>query len=752
MPFPLPARAARVRLTRALRPVLAVLLVALGLVIPATAAHANTPGGATRTTAVPLPVADLDSSFVASNAHMTTPRGTDGQSWNNVAWYSWVPAETVSVYMRATSLSPGGWDNTLEVWRSGSLVTQNDDSYGLDAALRVTLQAGVRYEIGLGGFSTYSRGTVNLTFSTRVPSAPRAVAAQAQDGAAALSWTAPSDTAGGVTSYTVSCGPVGDARSDCGSVRGTPPVTSMDVVGLRNGTEYEFVVTAENILGSSPASDAVTATPLAVTSTTVTIEPAEPTSGEPFALRVAVSGVTGGTVHLTFDGVAHTLRLGDDGTDVLTDIVRGVGSYAYAAEYAGTRGTAPSAASGDVVVAKRAQTVTVGALPEDLVYAGTPVELSATSSAGLPVTFAADGACVVRDGTMLHLVDVGTCTVTGRSAGDEETLAGEGVATAEVGKRSQSLVLAPLPPLVYGQDPVQLTAASSVGLPVALTGDGACTVENGLLTVTDVGGCTVTAAQPGDDHTAAAESVVGTEEVALRDQVVSIDAFDAPTLGAPTTGVTGSSEFDLPVTLAASGACAFDGDELVALAAGPCVVTADADGDRLTNPGSASRTVEIADVDTDVAAGIDASIGDRVAGAPVSAVGSGLQPGSTLTLTVRSTPQILGTVEVAADGTARIDAVLPRTLESGEHRLIADGNAFDGGAVQGVLRFGLGRDGTFVLLGDERAVTALPVVPVALAATGVSGALQALATLALLAIGLGVGLVLVRGRLERLSA
>ena len=75
-----------------------------------------------------------------------------------------------------------------------------------------------------------------------------------------LSWTAPADNGSSITDYTVTVSP---PHGNC-----TPVVTSCTVVGLNNGTEYTFTVTATNANGDGPASDPVTATPAAVPDTT----------------------------------------------------------------------------------------------------------------------------------------------------------------------------------------------------------------------------------------------------------------------------------------------------------------------------------------------------------------------------------------------------------------------------------------------------------------------------------------------------
>ncbi|WP_448630478.1 fibronectin type III domain-containing protein [Cellulomonas soli] len=458
---------------------LAVSVLALVSVAPLPAsATAATPGGADRGSAVPLPVPDLDSSFAATNEGVFTGAGSTGV-WNNITWFTYTPAQSVRVFIRATSISPSGWDNTLEVWTGGSLVTNNDDFYGLDASLTVNLQAGTTYQIGMGGYSGGSRGSATLTFATRVPSPPLAVQAAFGDASADVSWSAPADMAGGVTSYTVLCTPEGGAETECATLGGTPPQRSTHVTGLTNGVSYTFRVTASNVIGPSDPSEPVTSiVPKAASTTTLSTDPATPVSGQPYDVHVTVEadgGPATGTVDVTIGGVVHAGVVLVDGVATVTGRTDPVGTVTLAATYAGSSTIDGSSGSGSVTVARRPQTVTFDALPAGLAYEGTPVVLQASASSGLPVTFVASGACTVTDGS-LQLSGVGPCEVTASQAGDAQTEPAQATQTVDVARRGQVVTFGALPTLVYGQGALTLVASSSVGLPVTFSATGACTV------------------------------------------------------------------------------------------------------------------------------------------------------------------------------------------------------------------------------------------------------------------------------------
>ncbi|WP_149205427.1 fibronectin type III domain-containing protein [Actinotalea subterranea] len=710
--------------------------VALVLATPAIAS-ADTPGG-TPGAPVPLPIGDFDSSFTATNADVTSLPARPGQPyWNNVTWYSVTPSATTRVFIRATSISPSGWDNTLEVWAGSSLVVQNDDFYGLDAAVTVTLDAGTSYLIGLGGYHSGSKGSVTLTFASRVPSAPLDVAATQGDSHATVTWNAPSDLAGGVTSYRVLCTPAGGSESECGTVGGTPPATYATITGLTNGTDYTFRVEAANVLGyGAPSAPTTTTTPKAVPSVTVSTSPASPVSGQPFAVSVDVTAggsPAPGTVQITVDGVTTTGIALVDGHALVDGITHAAGTVPVGVAYSGTSAVAPGSASQTVTVAKRSQTITLAALPTGKVYASAPVAVSATSSEALPVTLAATGACSLA-GSSLSFTGVGTCTVTASQAGTSEVEAADATVAATVGQRPQTLTVAALPAMVYGQR-VTPAATSSVGLTVGLSASGACALDAGELVATGVGQCTLTATQPGTATTAAATAVTRTQTVGKRPQAVTLSDLPLMTFLSPVISVVASSEYGLPVTVSGEGACSVVDGELRAIGAGLCTVTATAAGDDVTEPGAAVVSGTVTGPPTDVVLQVKTPLGAKAAAAPVAATASGLQPGSELVLEVHSTPVVIGRAVVGPDGTATVTGTLP-VLEPGDHHLVAIGTGLDGQPVTTRTSFAVDTDGAITRIENRTLPGA------ALAATG--GEARTVVLLAVMWIALGSVLILVR--------
>lgn len=98
----------------------------------------------------------------------------------------------------------------------------------------------------------------------RVPDAPRALVADAENAEVALSWAAPASDGGrALLGYTIQRAQDDGPFVDLDDI-GTN--TSYVAAGLANGATYRFTVVARNVLGASPASEAAAAMPLATPS------------------------------------------------------------------------------------------------------------------------------------------------------------------------------------------------------------------------------------------------------------------------------------------------------------------------------------------------------------------------------------------------------------------------------------------------------------------------------------------------------
>jgi hypothetical protein len=92
---------------------------------------------------------------------------------------------------------------------------------------------------------------------------------------------------------------------------------------------------------------------------------------------------------------------------------------------------------------------------------------------------------------------------------------------------------------------------------------------------------------------------------------------------------------------------------------------------------------------------INTKPGVEVAGAPLVVSGSGLQPGSTVEVTVHSAPILLGNVTVGPDGSFHQVFAIPAGLPAGSHHLIVSGIGADGLPITRTTGFAVDVQGRF---------------------------------------------------------
>jgi hypothetical protein len=171
--------------------------------------------------------------------------------------------------------------------------------------------------------------------------------------------------------------------------------------------------------------------------------------------------------------------------------------------------TVPGKASNDSSpfdIVKGNQTITFSP-PAQIPYSSSPLELTATTSSGLPVSYSASGNCFVS-GSTLTATAVGACSVTASQAGDESYYPAPSVTrTISISKNNQMIAFDPLPNRKIGDPAFSVTATASSGLPVSFSATGVCTVADGIVSMNAVGACTITASQVGDAQYSPAANV-----------------------------------------------------------------------------------------------------------------------------------------------------------------------------------------------------------------------------------------------------
>ncbi|TKJ23404.1 hypothetical protein [Blastococcus sp. CCUG 61487] len=124
-------------------------------------------------------------------------------------------------------------------------------------------------------------------------------------------------------------------------------------------------------------------------------------------------------------------------------------------------------------------------------------------------------------------------------------------------------------------------------------------------------------------------------------------------------------------------------------------------------------------------------------GAKVRVTGQGYAPGSTVTVSVYSTPQVLTTIVAGPDGAFSVEVTVPAGLAAGAHTLVASGHDSNGALRHVTLPITVSAGGV-ATVGQVTAAQAT------LAATGADVAVPVIGGLA--ALGLGAGLIVVARR------
>ena len=287
-------------------------------------------------------------------------------------------------------------------------------------------------------FSSAPSTEASATTSIPVPGAPTGlIATDAGNSEIRLSWTAPAPTAGApVTDYKIYDG----TSSGAETLEGNSSTTVDTVPGLASGTTYYFEVTALNSAGESTRSTEAFAT---------TNRPAHVRASQIIRIgtlgrhvvgvqfTVVASASSGLPVSLLSDTpgvcVAAGLQVAttEPGTCTITASQGGNSHYLPAPDKLRSFRVKPS------VGRRRAQSIAFARPANEA--ARRPVQLSASASSGLTVSFRSDtpGVCSVSR-RQVTIIKPGTCTITATQGGNTHYLPAP--------EKTRSFQIAPVPP------------------------------------------------------------------------------------------------------------------------------------------------------------------------------------------------------------------------------------------------------------------------------------------------------------------
>jgi probable HAF family extracellular repeat protein len=296
-----------------------------------------------------------------------------------------------------------------------------------------------------------------------------------------------------------------------------------------------------NYLPATPVSSSFTVTKASQTITFV--DPPDQLYGAP-PIELSASASSDLPVTLTLISGPATLA-----GNIVT--ITGVGTVKITATQSGNANyyAAPSV-SQTFTVSKATQTISFGPIP-DQVYGVAPFALSATSTSGLPVTFAITSGPASISGNVVTITGVGTVKIKASQAGDANYKAATAVTQQFAVTAGQKITFAAPPNQIYPVAPFALSATASSGLPVTLTvTSGPATIAGNIITVTGAGTVTVTASQAGDGGYAPAVPVTQTFTVDQGNQTITFGPLPDVLKTSPPFTVSATNSSGLPVTFA----------------------------------------------------------------------------------------------------------------------------------------------------------------------------------------------------------
>ena len=209
---------------------------------------------------------------------------------------------------------------------------------------------------------------------------------------------------------------------------------------------------------------------------------------------------------------------------------------------------APEVASA-FTVNQQTQTITFPEIGDRTIDTG-PIELAATASSGLPITYTLTGPATLTSNRCVLATGLGQVSVTAWQAGDAIYAAAADVTRSfTVRKRTQTVAFAAIPTQTMGGPPLTLVASSSAGLPVSFAlASGPGRLENNTYYLTAAGQVTLRAAQAGNGIYSGVTNEQ-TFSVLKRSQTITFPAIASPqSLGDPPLVLPTAASSGLPIS------------------------------------------------------------------------------------------------------------------------------------------------------------------------------------------------------------
>ena len=309
--------------------------------------------------------------------------------------------------------------------------------------------------------------------------------------------------------------------------------------------------------GNANYADTMQTQTITVSQGTQTITFTSDTTGN-VGTNIELMATASSTLPVTFEiTTGDTLATLADNTLSLT----GVGTVTITATQEGNTNYAEAMQTQTITVSQGTQTITFTS--DTTGNVGTNIELAATASSTLPVTFeitTGDTLATLADNT-LSLTGIGTVTITATQEGNTNYAEAMQTQTITVSQGTQTITFTSDTTGNVGTN-IELMATASSTLPVTFeitTGDTLATLADNTLSLTGVGTVTITATQEGNTNYAEA---MQTQTITVSQGTQTI-TFTSDTIGTVGTEIelAATVSSTLPVTFAIT-----EGDTLATLA------------------------------------------------------------------------------------------------------------------------------------------------------------------------------------------
>ncbi len=228
------------------------------------------------------------------------------------------------------------------------------------------------------------------------------------------------------------------------------------------------------------------------------------------------------------------------------------------------------------------QTINFPALPE-MTYGDAPLTLSASSSAGLPVTYTSSNTSVATlSGNILTANSTGTSLITAQQVGDGTYAPAKYIRTLTVNKGEQTITFPALPSKTFGDTDFNPGATASSGLQVTYASDNpdVALISSGNIHITGAGTANITASQVGNTLYNAAPDIIVQLAVAKADQTITFEAPPAMQFNDPDFNPAATASSGLTVAYSSNNisVATVSGNLIHIVAPGTAVITASQPG------------------------------------------------------------------------------------------------------------------------------------------------------------------------------